>query len=43
MKNKLLEEIKEICIYEYFDVVGMGFNVRQLRAHLEWLRSRSHS
>lgn len=39
MKKKLLEEIKSISIYEYFNVLGFGYNVKQLRTYLECLKS----
>ena len=39
MKKKLLQEIKDICIYEYFYVLGLGYNVRQLKSYLSQLKS----
>jgi len=39
MKQKLLNEIKAINIYDYFYVVGLGYNVKQLRTYLSGLKS----
>ncbi len=39
MKKQLLQEIKDISIYEYFNVLGLGYNVSQLRNYLKGLKS----
>jgi hypothetical protein len=40
MKKQLLQEIKSICVYEYFYVLGLGYNVRQLKTYLSQLKSK---
>ena len=39
MKQKLLQQIKDICVYEYFYVLGLGYNTRQLKSYLADLKS----
>ena len=39
MKQKLLKEIKDICVYEYFHVLGLNYNTKQLKNYLADLRN----
>jgi hypothetical protein len=39
MKQQLLQEIKSISVYEYFHVLGLNYNVRQLKSYLTQIKS----
>lgn len=39
MKQKLLQEIKNISIYEYLHCLGINYSVKQLKSYLAELRS----
>jgi hypothetical protein len=34
MKQKLLQQIKSISVYDYFYVVGLNYNTKQLKNYL---------
>lgn len=42
MKKQLLEQIKKINIYDYFAVLGLNYNVRQLRTYLSDLQKKDN-
>lgn len=37
-KKQLLQKIKDISIYDYFNVLGLGYNVKQLKNYLAGIK-----